>query len=317
MPDAASLAETYYCGKNWDSIDCETATPCPTGDSGDCKGDDEQCIAFTNCGGKFAFVSDPNVEGGGPDADAVRSTFYCGTSMQFLENKCEGATPCPGGPEDCEGDGKTFGCFAFTGCNEQVDPGSFVGFLRPPDADDVNAPLPAITSDAANTFFCATDWFDLQSKCEGDRPVGATPCPSGDIMECAGGEGCFAFACNNMAGITPTSDAQPAASPSISTGEYSVADMDLLKSTFFCGTSVEQIDGDCDAAIPCPSGDECPPGYGCFAFSQCGGVDIDMLVDSFGNTERPTRAPTVPIEQVCDEERKMSVNVGYWQSWSI
>jgi chitinase len=93
--------------------------------------------------------------------------------------------------------------------------------------------------------------------------------------------------------------------------------MDLLKSTFYCGTSIDQIDGDCENAIPCPTGDECPEGYGCFAFSQCGGIDIESLVDTFGDTERPTRAPTVPIEQVCDEQRKMSVNVGYWQSWSI
>ena len=81
--------------------------------------------------------------------------------------------------------------------------------------------------------------------------------------------------------------------------------------------SIKEIDGDCDSAIPCLSGDERPEGYGCFAFSQCGGINIDGLVDTFGNTERPKRAPSVPIEQVCDEQRKMSVNVGYWQSWSI
>ena len=135
-------------------------------------------------------------------------------------------------------------------------------------------------------------------------------------MECEDGHGCFAYACNN--GLPPSTStfAQPAPSPS-DPGDYSVQDMDLLKSTFFCGMSIEEIDGDCDNAIPCPSGDECPEAYGCFAFSQCGGIDIDSLVDTFGNTERPTRAPSVPIEQVCDEQRKMSVNVGYWQSWSI
>ena len=108
--------------------------------------------------------------------------------------------------------------------------------------------------------------------------------------------------------------AVPAPSPS---NEYSVEDLDLLKSTFFCGISIEEIDKDCENAIPCPSGDECPEGFGCFAFSQCGGVDISSLVDTFGDTDQPTRAPTVPIEQICDEEMKMSVNVGYWQSWSI
>ena len=46
-------------------------------------------------------------------------------------------------------------------------------------------------------------------------------------------------------------------------------------------------------------------------------MNIDSLVDSFGRTDRPTRAPSVPIEQVCNENEKMSVNVGYWQSWSI
>ena len=92
---------------------------------------------------------------------------------------------------------------------------------------------------------------------------------------------------------------------------------DLLKSTFFCGTSVEEIDQDCANAKPCPNGDECGEGEGCFSFSICGGIDIDSLVDTFGLTDSPTRAPTIPIEQVCDEQAKMSVNVGYWQSWSI
>jgi hypothetical protein len=56
---------------------------------------------------------------------------------------------------------------------------------------------------------------------------------------------------------------------------------------------------------------------GCFAFSKCGGVDVDALVGTFGQTDRPTRAPTVPLVQVCDESKKMAVNLGYWQSWSI
>jgi len=304
LPDAASLAETYYCGLDWDSVDsnCDNATPCPSGASSDCP-EGEQCIAFTNCGGKFVFVSDPNVDGGGPNADNVKSTFYCGTSVQFLENKCDGATPCPNGPTDCEGDGQEFGCFAFTGCNEEVDPGSFVGFLKAPDGNSAN-------SDTASTFFCATTWDELNSNCVDGIPDGFTPCPSGDILECGEGQGCFAYACNTGAEVA----AVPAPSPS---NDYSVEDLDLLKSTFFCGTSIEEIDGDCENAIPCPSGDECPEGFGCFAFSQCGGVDISSLVDTFGDTDRPTRAPTVPIEQICDEDRKMSVNVGYWQSWSI
>lgn len=310
LPDAASLAETYYCGANWDSIDsnCDDATPCPSGVSSDCP-DGEQCIAFTNCGGKFVFVSDPNVEGGGPDAESVKSTFYCGTSVQFLEMECDGATPCPNGPKDCEGDGEQFGCFAFTGCNAQVDPGSFVGFLKPPDEKDESA-----ASDTTSTFYCATTWDELNSNCVDGIPDGFTPCPSGDILECGDGEGCFAYACSTGA------EAVPAPSPSSNnrpTSEYSVEDLDLLKNTFFCGTSIEEIDSDCENATPCPTGDECPEGFGCFAFSQCGGVDISSLVDTFGDTDRPTRAPTVPIEQVCDEDAKMSVNVGYWQSWSI
>ena len=312
LPDALSLSETYYCGVNWDSVssNCDTATPCPLGDSSVCP-ESEQCIAFTNCGGKFSFVSDPSVDGGGPNVDEVKSTFYCGSSMQFLEMKCEGATPCPNGPKDCTVEGEEFGCFAFTGCNDQVDPGKFVGFLRPPDEEEEDALSPGVSA----TMFCATTWAELDSQCVDGIPQGATPCPSGDILECGEGEGCFAFACNNGVELIPP----PAPSPSANkpTGDYSVEDMDLLKSTFFCGTSVEEIDGDCENALPCPSGDECPEGYGCFAFSQCGGVDINSLVDTFGKTDRPTRAPSVPIEQVCDEESKMSINVGYWQSWSI
>ena len=314
LPDAVSLSETYYCGLNWDSVssNCDTATPCPSGDNSVCPGS-EQCIAFTNCGGKFSFVSDPSIEGGGPNPDEVKSTFYCGSSMQFLEMNCDGATPCPNGPEDCSGEGENFGCFAFTGCNEQVDPGKFVGFLAPPDEQNT-AVATAPAGSVASTMFCASSWSELDSQCVDGVPQGATPCPSGDILECGDGQGCFAFACGNGVGSIPV------ASPSSSgnkPSDYSVEDMDLLKSTFFCGTSVKEIDGDCDNALPCPSGDECPEGYGCFAFSQCGGVDIDSLVDTFGETDRPTRAPTVPIEQICDEDQKMSVNVGYWQSWSI
>ena len=309
LPDAASLSETYYCGTSWDAVDasCADAAPCPSGSNADCDLG-EQCIAFTNCGKKFAFVSDPSVEGGGPDPEEVRSTFYCGTSMGFLNMECDAATPCPNGPVDCEGDGETFGCFAFTGCSPTVDPGKFVGFLRPPDETDVNLPLHV----ASNSFFCAANWADLDSRCdENGVPQGARACPGGDILECEDGQGCFAFACGN--GL-PVAQAPVASSdPS----DFGVEDMDLLKSTFFCGTSLVEIEGDCKNAIPCPSGDECPEGYGCFAFSQCGGVDIDALTDTFGRTDRPTRAPTVPLEQVCDEQRKMSVTVGYWQSWSI
>ncbi|KAL9184576.1 hypothetical protein ACHAXT_012546 [Thalassiosira profunda] len=311
LPPAASLAATFYCGRDWNDVDahCATATPCPSGISADCPGD-ERCVAFTNCGGKFAFASDPAVDGGGPNADAVRSTFYCGTSMQFLENVCEGATPCPNGPGDCAGDGKTFGCFAFTGCNAEVDPGSFVGFLPPP-AEEGGAAAAHVSAD---TFYCAATWAELDGMCVDGVPAGARPCPSGDILECDDGQGCFAYACD--AGRPDA--AYPAASPANSGGgDYSVEDMDLLRSTFFCGTSLDQIDADCANAVACPTGDECPPGHGCFAFSRCGGVDIDGLVDTFGRTDRPTRAPTAPVEQVCDHDNKMSVNVGYWQSWSV
>jgi hypothetical protein len=315
LPEVTSLAETFYCGATWDSVssDCEEATPCPSGDSGECPSG-EQCIAFTNCGGKFSFVSDPTVEGGGPNVDKVKGTFFCGTSMQFLEMKCDGATPCPNGPEDCEGEGETYGCFAFTGCNEEVDPGSFVGFLSPPDEEDVDAQLPEFSGDTTNYFYCSPTWEELDSKCVNGFPEGASPCPSGDMLECADGEGCFAFACNG--GVVPA-NTQPVPSPSSPTDDYSVDDVNILKSTFYCGLSIEKIDADCENATPCPSGDECPQGQGCFAFSRCGGVDVDSLVSKFGDTDRPTRAPTEPVVQVCDEEKKMSVNVGYWQSWSI
>jgi len=312
LPEVTNLFETYYCGKDWDTVsaNCETATPCPSGEG--CPSG-EACIAYTNCGGKYSFVSDPSVEGGGPKGDVIQSTFYCGTSKQFLEMKCDGATPCPNGPSDCEGDGEDFGCFAFTGCNAEVDPGSFVGFLAPPDEDDVDSAMPQISGDSDNFFYCSPTWEELDSKCVDGVPSGATPCPSGDMLECDEGEGCFAFACNG--GVVPAT--KPAQSPSSPADDFAVDNVNTLKSTFFCGRSVEEIDGDCENAKPCPSGDECPEGMGCFAFSQCGGVDIDSLVDQFGRTDRPSRAPTPAIEQICDEQRKMSVNVGYWQSWSI
>lgn len=226
--------------------------------------------------------------------------------------KCDGATPCPNGPNDCTGEDE--GCFAFTGCNESIDPGSFVGFLAKPPTD--TRPV----TQTKQTFYCGATWADLDSRCnERGIPVGATACPSGDILDCPDGYGCFAFACNNV--VLDESVAIPAASPSSSNieNEFSVEDVNTLKSTFFCGTSIEAIDSDCANAKPCPNGDECnaEAGEGCFAFSSCGGVDIDALVDTFGQTDRPTRAPSIPVEQACDEQAKMSVNMGYWQSWSI
>jgi len=307
LPDTESLAATYYCGVNWNAVDsdCASATACPSGQKSDCP-TGQECIAFTNCGGAWEFVSDPNIDGGGPDPDEVKSTFFCGSSMQFLEMNCEGATPCPNGPKDC--DVESEGCFAFTGCNKAVDPGKFVGFLERPDE---SSEKPALAVNSKN-YFCAETWEALDSSCVDGKPIGATPCPSGNILECPEGNGCFAYACNN--GV-PVAAPSQGGSPTFT--DYSVEDVNLVKSTFFCGASVEEIDGDCENAIPCPSGDECPDGYGCFAFSKCGDVDIDYLLSTFGRTDRPTRAPTPPVEQVCDQDRKMSVNVGYWQSWSI
>lgn len=308
LPDAESLAATYYCGVNWNSVDgnCASATACPNGQNSDCPLGQE-CIAFTNCGGAWEFVSDPTIEGGGPNPNEVKGTFFCGSSMQFLEMNCEGATPCPNGPRDC-GD-ESEGCFAFTGCNEGVDPSKFVGFLRPPDE---TSDEPALVN--KKNYFCAETWDALDNSCVDGVPIGSTPCPSGNILDCPDGHGCFAYACNN--GVpSPNLAPSPAGRPTFT--DYSVEDVELVKSTFFCGVSVEEIDGDCDNAIPCPTGDECPDGFGCFAFSQCGDVDVDYLVSTFGRTDRPTRAPTAPIDQVCDQDRKMSVNLGYWQSWSI
>lgn len=308
LPDAESLSATYYCGVNWNTVDCASAAACPSGDSSVCA-EGEECIAFTNCGGAWEFVSDPNIEGGGPDPDEVKGTFFCGSSMQFLEMNCEGATPCPNGPKDCGVESE--GCFAFTGCNERIDPGKFVGFLSPPDETATDETALAVND---KNYFCAETWTALDNSCVDGVPIGATPCPSGNIIECPNGHGCFAYACNN--GVpSPNLAPSPAGRPSFS--DYSVEDVELVKSTFFCGRSVEEIDGDCENAIACPTGDECPEGFGCFAFSQCGDVDIDYLVSTFGRTDSPTRAPSDPVEQVCDQERKMSVNVGYWQSWSI
>jgi hypothetical protein len=310
LPDAESLAATYYCGVNWNSVesDCSSATPCPSGQSSDCPSG-EECIAFTNCGGAWEFVSDPNIEGGGPNPEEVKGTFFCGTSMQFLEMNCEGAAPCPNGPKDCADE--SVGCFAFTGCNKDIDPGKFVGFLQPPE-ETSDAQTAAVNN---KNYYCGETWAALDSSCVNGTPIGATPCPSGEILDCPDGQGCFANACSN--GVHPSANLVPSPAGSPSFSDYSVEDVELVKSTFFCGVSVEEIDGDCEKAIPCPNGEGCPDGLGCFAFSQCSDVDLESLLSTFGRTDRPTRAPTVPVKQVCDQERKMSVNLGYWQSWSI
>jgi hypothetical protein len=45
-----------------------------------------------------------------------------------------------------------------------------------------------------------------------------------------------------------------------------------------------------------------------------GSGNIDGLVSKFGDTDPPTWAPTEPVLQVLNEEKKMSMNFGYWQS---
>ncbi len=125
MPPTYALADTYYCGYNWNAVneDCSSATPCPSGSKSECPMS-EDCIPFTNCGKNFVFLSDSTVQGGGPDIDDVKSTFYCGETVDSGNFDCDESTPCPNGPSDCTQGNE--GCFAFTRCNAEVPPESFI-----------------------------------------------------------------------------------------------------------------------------------------------------------------------------------------------
>ena len=96
----------------------------------------------------------------------------------------------------------------------------------------MNTPLNILQNDAAQSFFCAATWADLDSKCVNGVPEGAQACPGGVILECEDGHGCFAYACDNGLPLSTSNFSQPPPSPS-DPGDYSVQDMDLLRSTFF------------------------------------------------------------------------------------
>lgn len=125
MPPTHALADTYYCGLSWNAVNeaCSSATPCPSGSNSECPVF-EDCIPFTNCGKNFVFLSDSTVQGGGPDVDDVKSTFYCGATMDSDNFDCDESTPCPNGPSDCTKENE--GCFAFTRCNAEVSPETFI-----------------------------------------------------------------------------------------------------------------------------------------------------------------------------------------------
>ena len=76
----------------WDSIDCEKAKPCPSGDDKECP-KRQQCFSGATCGGSSDDIeqNDPIV------TDKITSQFFCGVSWSGLVESCDSATPCPSG----------------------------------------------------------------------------------------------------------------------------------------------------------------------------------------------------------------------------
>lgn len=151
------LKTSYFCSESWESIDCEVAEECPSGDSNDCPGK-KQCFSGTPCKSKAQSMAedsssearptgdndssptptiwtplmgdedegdkemDNEVDEEEPVVDEVSSKFFCGASWGELVENCDTAKSCPSGTNaECEG-GQS--CFANTPCGSSADSSS-------------------------------------------------------------------------------------------------------------------------------------------------------------------------------------------------
>jgi len=145
----------------------------------------------------------------------------------------------------------------------------------------------------ANTYvsaenFCGLDWANADATC-------TIACPLGTDSECPPGQYCFANTC----------EGNPI-------GNYN-----------YCGLDWSDANSSCNAPCAGGSNDECPQGTYCFA--ECTSCDIASPPTTPAPTisSQPTTAPVLPTTPApfaagpCDLDAKMSVNVGYYQSWAV
>ena len=137
---------------------------------------------------------------------------------------------------------------------------------------------------AANNY-CGTDWADADATC-------AIACPNGD-SECPVEQKCFSGTCTGGGGEG---------------NKYN-----------YCGTDWNDANSNCKS--PCVGGRdyECPQGTRCF--SDC--TSCDPISPPTPKEPTPALTLIVPttkaplVEHPCDRKAKMSVNVGYYQSWAV
>jgi len=187
------------------------------------------------------------------------------------------------------------------------------------------------------SYFCSESWDNID--CEN-----AQACPSGDSKDCPRKEQCYSGTpCKEKElekepspGKKPTggrpTDSGGSPSPTIWTplmgdkeneGSGNIAAetaVDEVTSKFFCGVSWGELVANCDNAKPCPSGTnvECEGAASCFANTPCGKATAppeEEVVTSVGIFNFAAMVEKIP--PFCDDEKTMSRNLGYWQSWSI
>lgn len=111
MSHLEDLKGSYFCSVSWDTIDCENAKPCPSGNSKDCP-KKQQCFSGAPCAKEDSSVTD-GVTNVAENTTAAENnllsneaeeevTTFCGSSWGDLIENCDDAKPCPSGTNaDC------------------------------------------------------------------------------------------------------------------------------------------------------------------------------------------------------------------------
>lgn len=194
-----------------------------------------------------------------------------------------------------------------------------------------------------NSYFCSESWDNID--CDN-----AQSCPSGDSKDCPKKQQCFSGTPCKPRGPPSTSIVKdegtpgskptggrpsgPGGSPAptiwtplmgdkdggSSDNSGSETELNEVTAKFFCGASWSVLVENCDAAKPCPSGTnaECEGGQSCFANTPCGKYVSPPKEEVYAEVGILNFAAMVDkIPPFCEDEKTMSRNVGYWQSWSI
>ena len=105
--------DRFFCGYKWDDDNCQSRQHCPTGQSEECEGNDEdgiKCFANTNCDTRHGdgdwFVSGETVPKQSPTGGSSKPTYtgksplktdhyWCGVGLDDAKSKC--GVHCPKG----------------------------------------------------------------------------------------------------------------------------------------------------------------------------------------------------------------------------